>query len=148
MDSLWPGGPTASRTAGFISFILCSLEHVGRFGFTPLMTVVGTLRYIKSNEMAHCSQWMDTGHRSNPDNIYSAVSSGLQVWGDLFQAKELFHFTQFSVFDTDHFTVSDQLFQIFVLKEAFSQLIINLKQLKRFILILRVKFVEIFKLKR
>lgn len=30
------------------------------------MTVVGTLRFIKPNETAHCSQRTDTGRRSNP----------------------------------------------------------------------------------
>lgn len=40
MDSLWPGGPSAVWGC-WIRFFL---EHVGRLGFTPLVTVVGTLR--------------------------------------------------------------------------------------------------------
>lgn len=38
------------------------------------MTVAGTLRFIKPNETAHCSQQTDTGHRSNP----RAAMAGLQ----------------------------------------------------------------------
>lgn len=45
---------------------LFNLKHVGRFGLMAPVTVVGTLRLMKANETARCSQRPDTGHGSNP----------------------------------------------------------------------------------
>lgn len=76
IDSLWPRGPSLSRAVDLLlPFFLCNLEHEGRFGFTAQMTVAGTLRFIKPNETAHCSQRTDTGHRSNPHT----AMTGLQM---------------------------------------------------------------------
>lgn len=74
---LMAGRTLAVSGCGFAAsfFPPSNLEHEGRFGFTAQMTVAGTLRFIKPNETAHCSQRTDTGHRSNPH----AAMTGLQM---------------------------------------------------------------------
>lgn len=59
-----------SRTAGLVSFLLSNLERVGRVGFTPLMTVVGTLALLNPmKRLIAASGWTrvaDQTHRRPP----------------------------------------------------------------------------------
>lgn len=101
IDSLWPGGPSLSEAAGFFFFSFSNLEHVGRFGFTAQMTVVGTLCFIKPNEMAHCGQPTDTGHRSNPQ----AAATGPQTTPTQLFSRLTFWFSEFESFAQAFFFV-------------------------------------------
>lgn len=62
--------PQVSRTAGLVSFLLSNLERVGRVGFTPLMTVVGTLALLNPmKRLIAASGWTrvaDQTHRRPP----------------------------------------------------------------------------------
>lgn len=67
-----------SPTAGLVSFLLSNLERVGRLGFTPLTTVVGTLALLNPmKRLIAASGWTRVADQTRQHPPSRGVLAGL-----------------------------------------------------------------------